>query len=213
MRSHAFGEQPSRWGPGACRRCRGTTTPPRRLLRRRRRPRTTPPMAATTSNTTAFSPSTPPPPPTGTCSPPLLPYYNSTRSLRAHNVSNPNGSKKRRKKNGREFCAAMARRFGGAARVNSLFSLASISALARVRGSVSGARPDGAEGGTGAWGGAHARQWLARGARDATRSAQAQAGHGPDQLPRRALTCPRAGLHGMQGKNAEEQGRAKKRKN
>nr|ACN27622.1 unknown [Zea mays] len=47
--------QPSRWDPGACRRCHGTTTPPRRALRRRR-PRT--------SSTTACSRSTPPPPPT-----------------------------------------------------------------------------------------------------------------------------------------------------
>jgi hypothetical protein len=56
--------QPSPWGPGACRRCRGTTTPPRR---RRHRPRTTTPTART-SSTTACSRSTPPPPPppTGT---------------------------------------------------------------------------------------------------------------------------------------------------
>ena len=55
--------QPSRWDPGACRRCHGTTTPPRRPLRRSRRPRTTP--TAGTSSTTACSHSTPPPPPTG----------------------------------------------------------------------------------------------------------------------------------------------------
>lgn len=56
--------QPSRWAPGACRRCRGTTTPPRR---RRHRPRTTTPPTARTSSTTACSRSTPPPPPpTGT---------------------------------------------------------------------------------------------------------------------------------------------------
>lgn len=55
--------QPSRWDPGVCRRCHGTTTPPRRPLRRRRRPRTTP--TARTSSTTACSHSTPPPPPTG----------------------------------------------------------------------------------------------------------------------------------------------------
>jgi hypothetical protein len=74
MRDHMFLArihlQPSRWDPGACRRCHGTTTPPRRALRRRR-PRT--------SSTTACSRSTPPPPPTGKCARALrLPAPNST---------------------------------------------------------------------------------------------------------------------------------------
>jgi hypothetical protein len=217
--------QPSPWGPGACRRCRGTTTPPRR----RHRPRTTTPPTARTSSTTACSRSTPPPPPpptgTYTHAAPISEFQSPARDkVRfASPIEKETGTARRSRTSSaaklsalhvargyEDFvsCPATRAQASSARWLRVGWLLASLRRAGRgtshqssgrahtcvMRGRAaalvwnwsSRAREAGLAGGTGAGTAAHRL--------DLDRTA----------LPRRARTCPRAGLHGGTKKKREE---------